>query len=246
MEGVPSTRELRPVLLLSLILLACGALYADGPWVEKSSREWDRKDVRQILFDSPWVKHFSHSKQALEFEVPDQGPTAMELRGYHAKESKEDGSETTEFYVRWVSSRTVRQAMARRQALAAESGARAPREQEMRDPEKEEPEMTDFEIAVAGRDLSGFEHVREARLRNKCYLIVSSKPRISPTRVELARSGDGKIRGVLFHFPRKTATGEPIISTHDTKVWFIEYGGETEIRVVFNLQTMVNGKGLDL
>ena len=33
----------------------------------------------------------------------------MELRGYHAKESKEDGAETTEFYIRWVSSRTLRE-----------------------------------------------------------------------------------------------------------------------------------------
>jgi hypothetical protein len=40
----------------------------------------------------------------------------MELRGYHAKESKEDGAATSEFYVRWVSSRTVRQAWARRLA----------------------------------------------------------------------------------------------------------------------------------
>jgi hypothetical protein len=40
--------------------------------------------------------------------------------------------------------------------------------------------------------------------------------------------------------------GEPIISTHDKKVWFIGYAGGTEIRVAFNPQTMVDGKGLDL
>lgn len=41
----------------------------------------------------------------------------MELRGYHAKESKEDGADTTEFYIRWVSSRTLREASARRLTL---------------------------------------------------------------------------------------------------------------------------------
>jgi hypothetical protein len=93
----------------------------------------------------------------------------MELRGYHAKESKEDGAATSEFYVRWVSSRTVRQAWARRlarvkklPASSAETGlAPAADEVEMHD---------DFEIAVVGRDMSGFENVREPTLRAKCFL----------------------------------------------------------------------------
>jgi hypothetical protein len=54
------------------------------------------------------------------------------------------------------------------------------------------------------------------------------------------------VRGVLFRFPRKTPAGEPLISTHDSKVWFIEYGGGVEIRVTFNLKAMVDHNGLDL
>jgi hypothetical protein len=50
----------------------------------------------------------------------------------------------------------------------------------------------------------------------------------------------------LFRFPRETADGEPRISTRDSKVWFIEYGGTVEIRVSFNLTMMVDSKGLDL
>jgi hypothetical protein len=180
----------------------------------------------------------------LEFEVPDQGPSGMELRGYHAKESKEDGAETTEFYVRWVSSRTVRRAWARRLALVKKPSATSA---ETGVPQAVDvAEMQDLEIAVVGRDMSGLENVREAALRAKCFLAVGAKPRVLPTRVEQTRSSDGKLRALLFHFPRRTATGEPIISTHDTKVWFVGYAGGMEIRVAFNPQMMVDGKGLDL
>jgi hypothetical protein len=232
-------RGSRQVVLIVATLLAHSAFCTDGPWNEKPPSAWDRSDVRTILYNSPWVKHFTRTKRALEFEVPDQGPSGMELRGYHAKESKEDGAETAEFYIRWVSSRTLRDASARRAALlkpispsAAEANAPQP--------------LDDFEVAIAGPDLSGFDGVSERTLKSKCYLRVSSKRKIVPSHVEFARSGTGRVRGVLFRFPRKTPDGEPLISTHDAKVWFIEYGGGVEIRVAFNLKAMVDHNGLDL
>jgi len=226
-------------LLIVATLLTNSAIGADGPWSEKAPSAWDRIDIRTILYHSPWVKHLSHTKRALEFKVPDQGPSGMELRGYHAKESKEDGAETAEFYVRWVSSRTLREASARRAILlkaippsAAESSA--------------PPRLDEFELAIAGPDLSWFDGVNELTLKSKCYLWVSSKRKIVPSRVEFARSGAGKVRGVLFRFPRTMPDGEPLISTRDSKVWFIEYAGGVEIRVAFNLKAMVGHNGLDL
>lgn len=106
--------------------------------------------------------------------------------------------------------------------------------------------LDEFEVAIAGPDMSGFNGVREPTLRSKCYLWISSRRKIAPWRVEFARSGNGRVRGVLFRFPRKTADGEPLISTHDTKVWFIEYGGGVEIRVAFSLKAMIDSNGLDL
>jgi hypothetical protein len=209
--------------------------------MDKAYADWDRGDVHRILYDSPWVKHFMRTKRALEFEVPDQGPSGMELRGYHAKESKDDGAETADFYVRWVSSRTLRQAFNRRMALVknispgiGSANANAPQP------------IDEFQIAVAGPDMSAFDRVREATLRAKCYLVPNSRAKIRPTRVEFARSSDGRVRGVLFHFPRKTAAGEPLISSHDTRVWFFESGAEVEISVTFHPQTMIDDEGLDL
>lgn len=226
-------------MLIGVAVLASGTVRADGPWNEKPYGVWDRDDVRRILFDSPWVKHFTHTKRALEFEVPDQGPSGMELRGYHAKESKEDGAETTEFYIRWVSSRTLREASARKRALLKTT---PPNEDETNPPKV----LDEFEVAIAGPDMSGFDNVRDATLRSKCYLWVTSKRKIAPSRIEFAKSSAGKVRGVLFRFPRRTPDGEPLISTHDAKVWFIEYGGGVEVRVTFNLRAMVDSHGLDL
>jgi hypothetical protein len=224
--------------LIGLTLIVWSSAWADAPWREKPFREWDRADVRRILYDSPWVKHSVRTKRDLDFEVPDQGPSGMELRGYHAKESKDDGAVTTEFYVRWVSSRTVRLAWARRQAGFTQSSS----------PGKEPlSNLNEFEVAVAGRDMSTFDGVKEAALKKKCFLSPSSLgQRIAPSGVEIARSPEGKTRGLLFHFPRRTATGEPTISAHEARVGFIEYAGYIEIRVTFYPQTMVDREGLDL
>jgi hypothetical protein len=83
-----------------------------------------------------------------------------------------------------------------------------------------------LEIAIAGQDMSGFQHVREARLKANGYLIVGTNHKVTPLRVEVARSGDGRVRGILFHFPKRNVSGEPIISSHEKKVWFVENGGE--------------------
>jgi hypothetical protein len=226
-----------PALLIAVVLFATHTARAGGPWNQKPYGDWNRRDVRKILFHSPWVRHFTLTRRALESELPDPGPSGMELRGYHAKEARENGAETTEFYVRWVSSRTLRQASARKLALLKH----APNQAEI------SPKVLDeFEISIAGPVMSAFDNAREATLRSKCYLRVSSNRKIAASRVEFARWDNGKVRGVLFRFPRKRSDGEPLISTHDRKVWFIEYSRGVEIRVSFNLQSMVDSNGLDL
>jgi len=239
MIGLPGKLHATRSLLVVALLATGQAALGDGPWSGKQRNEWDRNDVRKILYDSPWARHFSWTRKPVESQVPDMGPTGDELRGYHSTESKDDGSETTEFYVRWVSSRTLREASLRRAALLGHDQQGAPVE---RDP----PALKEFEIAVTGPDLSDFEGVREATLKSKCVLFASSRRKAAPTRVEIARSANGTVRGLLFCFPRTMSTGEPLISTHDRKVLFLSRAGGVEIRTTFNPQIMVDGKGLDL
>jgi len=234
-----SQSRMRRIFLIGFTILASNAVWAGGPWTEKSYKDWDRNDVRKVLFDSPWVSHFVRTRRALEFEVPDQGPSGMELRGYHSKESKEDDAQTTEFYVRWVSSRTLREAWARKLVLQK-------RVSENEIDKYLPPSSDEFEIVVEGPDMSPFQQVRKATLQAKGYLTISSRQKIAPTRVEFARSHDGQIRGILFFFPRRTATGEPTISTHARSVRFVERGGNVDIIVTFYPQKMADKGGVDL
>ena len=225
--------------LVLVLLLFEPVRAADNPWSRKATAEWDGADVHRILYDSPWVRHFTRTKRDLEFEIPDLGPSGNELRGYHAKESKEDGAITTEFYVRWVSSRTLRRALALRSAFLRHSKPESPTQNAPR-------MLRDFEVSIAGRDMSAFDQLSDGTLLAKCFLATNSRPKIRPTQVEVARSTDGKIRGVLFHFPRTTDGGEPLISSHERRVWFFEGAGEIQISVTFTPQTMMDEKGLDL
>jgi hypothetical protein len=134
-------------LLIGAALLANSAVCADGPGNGKPPTDWDRSDVHRILYDSPSVKHFTHTERALEFDAPDPGPSGMELHGYHAKESKEDGAEATEFYIRWVSSRTLREASTRGATLLKSIPPSVS--------ETVVPQLLDeFEVSIAGPDMS--------------------------------------------------------------------------------------------
>ena len=47
-------------------------------------------------------------------------------------------------------------------------------------------------------------------------------------------------------FPGRQLRENRLFPTHDTNIWFIEYGGGVEIRVTFNLKAMVDSNGPDL
>src|SRR5260370_36309863 len=51
-EGLMSKRILGLLMCLSFVVLA----YAGDVWKDKPYKQWEEKDVRKILMDSPWVK----------------------------------------------------------------------------------------------------------------------------------------------------------------------------------------------
>ncbi len=215
------------------------AVWASGPWVEKSYKEWDNNNLRRILHDSPWVKRFSLTKiEVPEGSLPGDTPTGLALWHYPSTAELPEDTQVLQFTVRWVSSRTLREAWARRLVL------------QKKVPENEiekhvPPSLDEFELAVEGPDMTPFQNARESTLKTKCYLFVDSK-RIGPTHVVLVHSKGGQVKGILFYFPKRDPTGEPIISTHERSVGFVEHGGGVEIYVTFNPQTMVDKAGIDL
>ena len=145
------------------------------------------------------------------------------------------------FVIRWVSSRTIRQAWVRGEVL------------QKRVPETDTdkflpPPSDDSQLLVVGRDMSLFEKLDEATLRSKSFLLrTKSKQIISPDAVEIVHLPDGKrIKGILFHFPKRLVMSQSTPSIGDNDLKFVSHAGTTEIKASFELQQMVDSEGIDL
>ncbi len=73
-----------------------------------------------------------------------------------------------------------------------------------------------------------------------------SKQKISPARVELDRARNGRISGVVFHFPKTDSAGHPLIAGNEKNVRFVERGAATGFEADFNPRQMVDSQGPDL
>jgi hypothetical protein len=113
---------------LALIILATLAWASGDPWKSKPFAQWDEKDLRKILSDSPWSK---------VVQVPAAWKTGGDSSGAPdpnlpnaTQERSPDGSVMGQgigapkgpaipqipqatFFVRWLSARTIREALRR-------------------------------------------------------------------------------------------------------------------------------------
>ncbi len=229
----------RTLLRLICVVLFSHFIWASGPWTNKSYKEWSRGDLSRILHESPWVKRFTLTRLGVpEGSLPGDAPTGIDLWHYPSMEAQAEDTHSLQFAVKWVSSRTLREAWARGLVLQKKIP-----ENEL---EKHLPPRSDeIEIAVEGPDMTPFQDARETTLKAGSYLAVESK-RVGPTQVVLAHSQDGKMKGILFYFPRRGPTGEPTISSHARRVEFVEHGSRVEVYVTFTPQTMIDQQGIDL
>ncbi len=246
-------------LLVAATLLVAVSVWADDPW-KKPYKQWDAKDVRQILNDSPWSKLVEAERQSKKHEELEAPEGAPKVSGAHQeddededeaeekhhgrekdKDKDEEEREHAKFAVRWVSARTLREASVRGQVLQgripeADSDKSLP------------PAADDYELAVVGTDMTSFQNADESALTNKSYLIAKkSKEKIAATVVEIVQGADGKkINALIFHFPKKNAAGQPTVSADEKELKFVTRGGAIEIKVSFDLQKMVDQQGEDL
>lgn len=230
-------------------------LWAVDPW-EKSYKQWDVQDIRKILNDSPWSKpvEIEHKKK-LSLEAPAGAPKVAGAPGadeedeQEEKEEKDDRGrgekekkkEDVKFLVRWVSSRTLREASVHGQVLQG----RIPAEDEDK---TLPPAAEDYELALVGTDMRIFGAGDESTLRDKTYLIAKkSKGKTKASQAEIVRSADGKrINAIIFHFPKKNASGQAIVSADEKEVKFVSGAGTLEINASFDVQRMVDRQGIDL
>ena len=247
----------------TVIVLAAVVFAGNDPWKSKPYQQWDEKDVRKILGDSPWSKVIEvgatwknrqdllvdDSAQPAATNTPSpaakmgQAPPASANPGGAAAGGAADPGAPSQatFALRWVSSRTLQRAAARSAELAGQM--------KPEDAEKQLANPPDvYEVAVTGADMRPFQMADEDTLKLSAALIdKKSKQKISPSKVEINRAADGKkVQALAFIFPKKAANGEPAIPEDEKSVDFNCDINGAKIHASFDISKMQDSQGRDL
>jgi hypothetical protein len=247
----------------ALLAFALVASAAYEPWRSKPYQQWDQKDINKILTDSPWSKlvqvnapWLSNQSQQPSVNNPPAataplpGQTQPSSRGQQPAATPQptvSGSAPQpgqmaqdNFVIRWYSAETVREAVIRDAQMKGQlSEADASKLLAQR--------PNDYEVLVAGPDMSPFASANADALRGQAALVIKkTKAKLQPAKVEIQRTPDSKVAGVIFSFPRKNAQGQPFIDPSDRNVEFVFDAGALKLRSTFDVPKMTNQQGPDL
>ena len=237
---------------IAIVSFLAGSLWAGNPWKEKPYQNWTEKDVRQILNESPWAKRveleineprLTAGRGSEEASVGSEtGGAGGDGEGSDGEEGRDEKRGSVTFVVRWVSSRTMREAWVRGEVLqkrisATDTAKFLP------------PPSDDSQLVIVGRDMRLFEKEDDSTLREKSFLLrTRSKLKISPTVVQIVHLPVGKkIKAIVFHFPKSRLLNQSTpLDTDDNYVKFVSHSGAAEIKTSFDLQRMIDNEGGDL
>jgi hypothetical protein len=238
------------------ILVLSAIAWAGDPWKSKPYQQWDEKDVQTVLQASPWAKvnisaagawHPSYTTAITggslgvaggktDTSKASSGSTADQAGG----NEKSMNAGPAIYNIFWWSARTIREASARRQVLHGTLAQDAADKAVTQVPEN-------YQILIAGQNMSAFQQESEDYFKSNTYLeIKKSKRKINPTNVEIQKTPEGKIVGVIFSFPKKDAEGAPSIGPDEKEVDFNLHAGGSAIRTYFNPKQMIDSQGEDL
>jgi len=242
-----------------IMILAAVVIAGNDPWKAKPYQQWDEKDVRKILGDSPWSKIIQVDatwKGMTDLSADDSSqppatnaPSPVAKMGQSPPTSANPGgavgpgnsASQASFVLRWVSSRTLQRAAARSAELAGQL--------KPEDAEKQLANAPDvYEVAVMGPDMRPFQSADEDILKLSAALIdKKSKQKVSPSKVEISRTADGKkVQAVSFIFSKKAGNGEPAIPEDEKSVDFNCDINGAKIRASFDISKMQDTQGRDL
>lgn len=254
-------------------LLSCLAFvalaYAGDVWKDKPYKQWEEKDVRKILTDSPWAKTATveakwrsqggdGAARLPQGNAPAQpsggggmygGPTGSGggygAGGAGAPDISGPQVGQANYMVRWGSAKTVREAVVRSYVLQGKM-----KEDEADKALADEP--AEYQIGVAGQDMTPFLKAEEKDLQAKSYLMLKKeKTKLNPARVVINRKEGAKpddpqsVISVVFLFAKKNATGQPAINPQEKNVEFSCESGGATLRLSFDLQKMTGAQGPD-
>lgn len=245
----------RASIIMALAVLTAWA--GSDPWKSKPYKQWNDEDIQRVFTDSPWSRKVTVEgtwKPVAPTEASGgtitaagngggggskgMGGTATVLPAEHDSNAGTVGP-SVPFNVFWMSSETMRAALARRSVLHAGKDE-ASAEKYVESPVEE------YQIAVEGTDMAPFYHNEEKFFEaNSALEVKKTKQKISPSHVVYNRNEKSVITSVIFFFPKKV-NGQDFISPSDKSVEFTCKLGKSTLHATFEPKNMVNQKGVDL
>jgi hypothetical protein len=253
---------------LVCLILAALAWGGGDPWKSKPYQQWDANDIKKIFNDSPWCKILQidvswkasnlaaaagDASGASGVKTPGTGNTQPGSQPGAAPSQAsvpasqpgpgEAPPQPTEanFIIRWISSRTIREAGYRNSVI----------EGKLKEDEAEQQlalPVDAYKVYLGGPDMTPFQSMDEKALQGVAVLIgKKTKQHISATKAELVHSEDGKtLQGIVFSFPMQAGSGEPSISPNEKALEFNCVAGKVKIQTTFDLSKMEDSKGRDI
>lgn len=250
----------KTLISVAFLILAGLASASNEPWRTKPYQQWDKADIELILYNSPWAKKVLvdvNWKRGSEAVVPATPKTDAELynrmtiqkggmpdsappdRSMDSTASSSASSPQTPFYLRWYSSRVMREALARDAVLGGRiSGAEAAK--------LLAAPIIDYEIIVFGPDMTPFQKLTEDQLKSTSYLEgKQSKQKVNAVSVRANKSPDGRTNSLVFSFPKQTDSGADVASAQEKDLEFVCKLKGLDIHNTFDIRKMVDEKGTD-
>ena len=251
----------KPLFAFFSFLLLAAIAAADEPWLDKSYRNWNQKDVHKILNDSPWAQNVQASAPWLrrttvgQFGSRRPGDTKPGETDYptdtasdasqpyehgHAPGAGIANAPLASFLVRWGSAKTMRAAEARDAILR---GRMQPSEAE--ESLKEQP--SEYDLALVVNPSVGLPEHNEYKLQESAHLRGKRmKSDVPASRAQIEESADGKSIQVHFYFPKQNGEGNPSLSPDETQIEFECSVAGANIRATVQPQKMRTEAGSDL
>jgi len=197
-------------------MIVAFAFPASGPW-DKPADQWTAVETNKILEDSPWAPgkvtveaKFTQKHTELPTGLVSESPINIQNTNNIPGVQFNKGG-TPQYYVKWMSAKTMRLALEKMHRMRTNVGANLP-------PLKVE-ESTDYVVAIEGDEpMRVIRHAKED-LHDTVFLELDNGFSLDLTSVQYIDGTDADPIRTEFHFPR-TIEGQPAIDPQSEKVVF--------------------------
>ena len=240
---------IRRGLVVMLLAAAFSPMSSAGdPWKDKPSTDWTLADTTKILTNSPWVKDARVNAAWIKGQpmslFPMLGGCGGKMDPNEARSAPDLGpsfQSIVVYRVSWVTSRTYVEAKVRRQKLCGDMS------QEDVDAALEQDGPEDYVLHLESPDMTPFDERDEDAIQQNTLLIgKKSGLRLAPASVQLLQAGGSRIFGVIFHFPKTTPDGKPVLVPGESELALSYKFGKLEIKVRFQPDKMMRSGAADL